>query len=188
MKYSKLRRTKQYNDSVRADGRALTKSSFEFLYGVILLVLAAVAVFSSFFRVVSYTKKSGNTTKSYSVVTVSYNYVPHSGDIVCVDVGTSFSDAKVIAGENEKILMGTGKSDAVNCVQYNGARYFSYEELEEAIGGLDVPKDYVLLSSNIDPSGDLRIGELIPKERVAGKVGFILYPFSMFGRTADYLK
>ena len=188
MKYRKLRRTERYIDDARSDGLALTKSSFEFMYGVILLVLAIAVIFTTFFRIVSYTKMVGSIKKSYSVVTVSYNYTPRSGDIVCVDVGDSYSDAKVIAGEKDKILMGTGKSDAVNCIQYNGARYFSYEELEEAIGELNVPKGYVLLSGDLDPSGELRIGELIPKERVSGKVGFIIYPFSMFGRTADYLK
>ena len=87
-----------------------------------------------------------------------------------------------------RTVMGTDRSTSVNCVQFEGKRYFDYEELKTKLRKPVVPKGYVLLNGDFTSSEELVVGELVPREYITGKVSTVLYPFSLFGRSADYLK
>ena len=187
MKTKKSKKTPRYRKADQADGRMITRSAFELFFLLMMLVFLLAAVFSTFFRIVTFSKKAGDRMQMYSVVTDNRPSSFQTGDIVSVDIGNSVSGAEVLATEGEQIILGTDKTDSVNCVLHQDVRYFSYEELQEAIGGIQVPDGYVLLNGDLTSTDELSVGELVRKEIVTGKVEFILYPFSLFGRTADYL-
>ena len=187
MKYSEIRKTKRYRTERAADGNALTKSAFEVLLVFIILLFITAFVFTVFFRVVTFTKKLDNRLQSYSVVAMPQEEYGR-GDIVSVKTDNNISAGEILAVEGEKIVIGTDKTKSVNCIQYKGTRYFTYEELKAEISDLAVPKNYALLNGDFTSSEQLLVGELVPLEYITGRVSFVIYPFSLFGRSADYMK
>ncbi len=187
MKYSEIRKTKRYRAERAADGKALTKSAFEVLLVFIVLIFLAAFVFTVCFRVVTFSKKLDNRLQTYSVVTLPQQRY-EQGDIVSVKTENNISAGEILALEGEKIVIGTDRSKSVNCVQYKGTRYFTYDELREEISDLTVPKGYALLNGDFTSSEQLLVGELVPLDYITGKASFVIYPFSLFGRSADYMK
>ncbi len=187
MKYSQIRKTKRYKTERAQDGAALTRSAFEFLLIVIVLILGTAIVIAVFFPVVSFSKKVDDRTQLYSVMTTRTDSFS-VGDIVSVKSEHNISAGEILALEGEEIVMGTDRSTSVNCVQFEGKRYFDYEELKTKLRKPVVPKGYVLLNGDFTSSEELVVGELVPREYITGKVSTVLYPFSLFGRSADYLK
>ncbi len=187
MKYSEIRKTKRYRTERAADGNALTKSAFEVLLVFIILIFVIAVVFTVFFRVVTFTKKLDDKLQTYSVVTASAdNY--QKGDIVSVKTENNISAGEIIALHGQKIVIGTDREKSVNCVQFEDKRYFTYDELKEKIPDLTVPEGYVLLNGDFTSSEKLLVGEIIPLEYITGKAEYVIYPFSLFGRSADYMK
>lgn len=187
MKYSEIRKTKRYRTERAADGIALTKSAYEVMLVFIILLFVTAFVFTFFFRVVTFTKKLDNRMQYYSVVSIPRNEY-ELGDIVSVKTENNISAGEILALEGEKIVIGTDRTKSVNCVQFRGTRYFTYEELKEDISDLAVPEGYALLNGDFTSSEKLLIGELVPLDYITGKVSFVIYPFSLFGRSADYMK
>lgn len=187
MKYSQIRRTKRYRTERAADGVALTRSAFELLFGCILLLFIGAVIFGLVFPMVIFSKKTDNKLQSYSVVTVRDDHF-YQGDIVSLKTENHITAGEILALEGDRIVIGTDRNKSVNCIQYNGKRYFSYEELGTVLKEPIVPKGYVLLNGDFTSSEELSVGEIVSRDYITGKVSFILYPFSLFGRSADYLK
>ncbi len=187
MKYSEIRKTRRYKRERAADGMAVTRSAFETLLVFMLLLFAAAAVLLVFLNVVTFNKVLDGNVQNYSVVTVKADDLK-KGDIVSVKTEKNISAGEIIAFEGEKIAIGTDPEKNVNCVQIGGQRYFSYEELGKVLDEFVVPKGYLMLNGDLNSSESLVVGELVPESYVTGKASIVLYPFSLFGRSADYLK
>ncbi len=187
MKYSEIRKTKRYRSERAADGNALTKSAYEVMLVFIVLVFVTAFVFTVFFRVVTFTKKLDDKMQPYSVVTIPQEKY-EIGDIVSVKTENNISAGEILALEGQRIVIGTDRTKSVNCVQYKGTRYFTYDELKKELNDLAVPGGYVLLNGDFTSSEKLLVGELVPLEYITGKASFVIYPFSLFGRSADYMK
>ncbi len=187
MKYREIRKTKRYRTERAADGVALTRSAFQLLFGFILLLFIGAVIFGLIFPTVIFSKRADNRLQHYSVVTVRDDRFQR-GDIVSLKTENHITAGEILALEGDRIVIGTDRTKSVNCVQYNGTRYFSYEELNKALQEPIVPKGYVLLDGDFTSSEELSVGEIVPCSYITGKVRFILYPFSLFGRPAEYLK
>ena len=187
MKYSEIRKTKRYKTERAADGIALTRSAFQLLFGCILLLFIGAVIFGLFFPVVTFPKKSDNKMQNYSVVTVRSDDL-NKGDIVSVKTDHNITAGEILALEGERIVIGTDRTKSVNCVQYKGIRYFSYEDLRQALPEPVVPKGYVMLNGDFTSSEALSVGEIVSQKYITGKVSVVLYPFSLFGRSAEHLK
>ena len=187
MKYSEIRKTRRYKRERAADGMAVTRSAFETLLVFMLFLFAAAAVLLVFLNVVTFNKVLDGNVQNYSVVTVKADD-RQKGDIVSVKTEKNISAGEIIAFEGEKIAIGTDPEKNVNCVQIGGQRYFSYEELGKVLDEFVVPKGYLMLNGDLNSSESLVVGELVPESYVTGKASIVLYPFSLFGRSADYLK
>lgn len=188
MKYREMKKTKRFRSDLVKEGRALTKTAFELVLVFAVILFVFVFVFSVFFRVAGFTKKTADGTQYYSIVNTYNTDSVKAGDIVCVDIGRYVNCAEVLAVEGEQIILGTDKKNSVNCVLFNNVRYFSYEELREALGSIIVPEGYVLLKGDITSGESLSMGELVKKDIISGRAEFVFYPFSLFGRTADSIK
>ena len=187
MKYSEIRKTRRYKRERAADGAALTRSAFETLLVFMILLFIAAAVLLVFLNVVSFSKLLDGKMQNYSVVTVKADDLK-IGDIVSVKTEKNISAGEIIGFAGDKIVIGTDPEKSVNCVQINGVRYFSYEELGKVMDEFVVPEGYLMLNGDFSSSEVLVVGELVPLNYVTGKASWVLYPFNLFGRTADYLK
>ena len=187
MKYSEIRKTKRYKTERAADGVALTRSAFQLLFGCILILFILTVVFGLILPVVTFPKKSDNKLQYYSVVTVQADRL-QKGDIVSVKTEHNITAGEILAVAGDKIVIGTDRTKSVNCIQYEGTRYFSYEELKKVLPERTVPDGYVLLNGDFTSSEELSVGELVCCDYITGKVSFVLYPFSLFGRPSEYLK
>ena len=81
MKYKEIRKTPRYRSERAADGLAITRSAFQLLLGVILLMFILSVIFIALLPIVTFQKKSGDRLQYYSVVTVRSDDF-HKGDIV----------------------------------------------------------------------------------------------------------
>jgi len=187
MKYKEIRKTPRYRSERAADGLAITRSAFQLLLGVILLMFILSVIFIALLPIVTFQKKSGDRLQYYSVVTVRSDDF-HKGDIVSLKTDQHITAGEILALEHEKIVIGNDKTQSVNCVQYQDKRYFTYEELSSVLKDAEVPEGYVLLNGDLNSSEELSVGELVSEDYITGKVSMVLYPFSTFGRSADYLK
>ena len=149
--------------------------------------LGIIVIFIALLPIVTFQKKSGDRLQYYSVVTVRSDDF-HKGDIVSLKTDQHITAGEILALEHEKIVIGNDKTQSVNCVQYQDKRYFTYEELSGVLKDAEVPEGYVLLNGDLNSSEELSVGELVSKDYITGKVSMVLYPFSTFGRSADYLK
>ncbi len=188
MKFTSVKNKKLHKKESSADSNDLTRSAFELFYVFAVLLFSATIVFTVFFRIVTFQKNSSGRMRTYSVVSLPGSNGYKAGDIVSVDVGENVSAAEIIALEGEEIVIGANIDNAVNCVLYKDVRYFSGEELEQILDGRRVPKGYVMLDGDITGSQELRVGELIKKSDITGKVRFVVYPFSFFGKDAADIK
>ncbi|GEM_PF-6910661 len=187
MKYSEIRKTPRYRSERSADGVAISRSAFELLFGAIILMFVLALVFLLFFPIVTFQKKSEDKLQTYSVVTIrSDNY--RQGDIVSVKTEQNITAGEILALEGEKIVIGTDRTKSVNCVQYQDKRYFTYEELAAVLKEPVVPKGYILLNGDLTSAEELSVGELVQSDYITGKATMVLYPFSLFGRSAGHLK
>ncbi len=187
MKYSEIRKTKRYKNERAADGVALTRSAFQLLFVCIVLLFITVLILGLACPMVTFSKKSDHKLQYYSVVTMRADDWT-KGDIVSVKTQNSITAGEILALEGENIVIGADKSRSVSCVQYEGKRYFSYEDLRNALKEPVVPEGCVLLNGDFTSSEQVSVGEIISRDYITGKVRFVLYPFSLFGRPADYLK
>ena len=187
MKYSEIRKTRRYKRERAADGAALTRSAFETLLVFMILLFIAAAVLLVFLNVVSFSKVLDGKVQNYSVITVEANDLK-MGDIVSVKTEKNISAGEIIGFAGDKIVIGTDPEKNVNCVQIGGVRYFSYEELSKVMDEFVVPEGYLMLNGDFNSSESLVVGELVPMSYITGKASVVLYPFNLFGRTADYLK
>lgn len=182
MKFTSAKNKNLHKTALLRDSNDLTRSAFELFYVFVIVIFALAIVFSAFFRIVTFRKSSNGNAVTYSVVSVPAVKEYKRGDIVSVSLGGNVSVGKVIALEGEDIIIGININDSVNCVVYDNVRYFSSEELEQKLKERVVPDGYIMLDGDIMDSQELHVGELVRKADITGKVGFVIYPFSLFGK------
>ena len=188
MKWKKARKKPLYVQNEAQDSLDLTKSAFELFFVILMLFFVLVFIFTVCFRIVTFEKKNNGKLRTYSFVSSHGVETFQKGQIVSVDSGVKVTAGEIVALEGETIRIGRDGENAVNCVTYQDKRYFSNEELEEALPGLTVPKGYVLLDGDITRSEELRVGEMVRQEYVIGEARFRIYPFSLFGKEPDAIR
>ncbi len=187
MKYKDIRKTKRYKAERAADGNVLTRSSFELLYAVIIVVFVFAVVFGTFLRIASFDKKLDNSTQSYSVISLeadSYN----KGDIVTYKDSGRICAGEIVGADGDKILFGTDPARSFNRIEYKNRFFYTSEELENEFGHSLVPEGCVLINGDLTRSENQIVGVIVCEDDITGRASYIVYPFSLFGRTADYLK
>lgn len=183
---SKMRK-KSYRRRASEDSRDLTRSAYELCYVLIILTLLSTAVVCICFRLVTFEKKIGGMMNTYCVASLRFAGEDYGiGDMVSVDTGSSVSAGMLIAREGDEIQFGYGDND-VNCVRYENKQYFSIDELKAVFPEAVVPDGCVMLDGDITDSQELCIGEIVRKDYLIGRVRFVIYPFSLFGREATYI-
>ena len=187
MKLMSNKKKKSYRRRSAEDSRDLTRSAYELCYVLILLAVFGTAIICLCFRLVTFEKKIGNVMTTYCVASMRFAGEDCGiGDMVTVDTGSSVSAGMLIAREGDAIEFGYGDND-VNCVRYENKQYFSLEELKTAVPEAAVPDGYVMLDGDITDSQELCVGEIVRKDYIIGRVRFVIYPFSLFGREAAYI-
>lgn len=173
---------------IRSDKEAVKKSIFEWALFVFLLVIVLVTVFSTVLRVTPIKLSVGEEVCDITVVVSRFQYTAQRNDPVVFKVDGVFTAGYVIARENSEIHLGTGKSGEIDHLIYNGASYFSADELKEALPDGKVPDGYVLLTKDLSMDSRYRVGILVSENDIYGRMDWVLYPFSLLGRDAGYYK
>lgn len=187
MKYKEIRKTRRYKKEKAADGSVLTRSSFEFLYVVIIVMFLFALIAGSFLRVVSFNKKLNDSGQNYSVVTIkSDDY--KKGDIITYKSHGKLSAGEIVGEKGDVIRFGTDPFHSFNRIEYKNKLYHDPDELGSVLEDSAVPDGYVLINGDLTSSENQIVGELVCENDITGRAAYIVYPFSLFGRTADYLK
>lgn len=188
MKWKDAKNKPLYKRREANDGHDLTKSAFETFFVIVLIIFALVFIFSVFFRIVTFDKRSGDKIQTYSYVCSKHADTLKKGEIVSVDTGYSVSAGEITGLKGDAIVIARTGDEAVNCVTYNGKRYFSDDELAEVLPKLSVPEGYVMLNGDITNSDELRVGDLVKEENIVGQAKFLIYPFRYFGKDPATIK
>lgn len=180
MKWSTARKKPLYIRQEQSDSRDLTKSAFELLFVIILLLFAIVLFFSVFFRIVTFERNSKSKTQTYSLVCSKSVGQLQKGMIVSADTGSSLLAGEIIGLEGESILIGDDVRETVGAVIYRNQTYTSNEELTAVLPERKIPTGYVMLDCDIALEDELCIGTLVRQKDIEGEAKFLIYPFSLF--------
>ena len=180
MKKKESRGWQKKNDS--ADSRKILRTSFQWLYAVILIFFGAVFLFTVVFRVSSFTIRTDSRDVRASVLVSYLGYSPAVGDYVTVVSRYSNFLGQVAACQGDDIAVGTDKNSLAGCITYKNKNFFSSDELMQYLKEMKVPKGYVLVVDMIPENGYFRVGELIRQDQVVGMAECFVYPFDMLGK------
>lgn len=169
------------------DDKIFLRTSFQWLYAVILLLYGFVFLFTIVFRISSFHINNQYGTRTASVLVSSMNHPPESGDQITVSDGYSVFLGKVTAVSGETISVGSERDSFANCITYNNKNYFSSEELQNVLKDMKIPEDHFLVTDINTEKGYFRIGEIISKKQIIGKAECFVYPFSMLGKPVSQL-
>ena len=82
----------------------------------------------------------------------------------------------------------TATTEVITCRDIDGRTETDVGTDGKVLDEFVVPEGYLMLNGDLNSSESLVVGELVPESYVTGKASIVLYPFSLFGRSADYLK
>lgn len=180
MKWSTARKKPLFRQQEEKDALDLTKSAFELLLVIILLLFATVLFFSVFFRIVTFQRLSRDKVQTYSLIcSKSINHL-QKGLIVSADTGDSLLAGEVIGLEGEKIRIGDDVHETVGAVIFRHQTYVSDEALRKVLPELTIPEGYVMLDCDIALEDQLCVGTLVRRKDLEGEAKFLIYPFSLF--------
>ncbi len=165
-----------------ADSRKILRTSFQWLYAVILTLFGAVFLFTAVFRVSSFTVRTDSREVKASVLVSYIGYSPTIGDHVTVVSRYSNFIGQVAACQGDVIAIGTDKNSLADCITYKNQNFFSSGDIKQYLKDLKIPKGYVLVVDMIPENGYFRIGELIREDQVVGRAECFVYPFDMLGK------
>ena len=169
------------------DERLLLRTSFQWLYAVILLLYGFVFMFTVIFRVSSFKLDTPYGIKNAGILVSSIGYSEQIGDKVTVSGHSSAFLGQITALSGEKISVGSDKDSFANCITYKNKNYFSSEELREVLQDMKIPQDCVLITDINSQNGYFRVGEIISKKQIIGKAECFVYPFNMLGKPVTQL-
>ena len=169
------------------DSKKILRTSFQWLYAVILLLFGFAILFTVVFKISSFRVNKGSETKNACVLVSSIGYSPAVGDKVTVSSGNSGFLGQISALSGTEISFGSDKNSFANCIVYENKSYFSPEELKEVLKNMKVPQNCVLVTDITSENGYFRIGEIVPESRISGRAECFVYPFNMLGKPIDKL-
>ena len=169
------------------DDKVLLRTSFQWLYAVILLLYGFVFMFTVIFRVSSFYVNNQYGMKNAAVLVSSVGYSPEPGDRITVSDGYSAFLGQVAAFSGETVSVGSDKNSFANCITYQNKNYFSSEELQTVLKDMKIPEDHILVTGISSENGYFRVGEIISTKQVIGRAECFVYPFSMLGKPVSQL-
>ncbi|MDD6489132.1 MAG: hypothetical protein PUG48_04885 [Clostridia bacterium] len=162
------------------DNTAITRTTFEWFYFVIIVVLISGFVFSFVFRI---SEISLRENEKISVLVSSFGYRACTGDEVVVRNKNTGYKAHIIAVGGQTITT-YGYDFAVDGVlpenihQANG--------VSELCGNkMKIPDGYVLTASDDLSGNGTYTAELIKEDNIYGKIHSVIYPIKYFNKSVD---
>lgn len=172
-----------YNDRI-----ALTKSTFEWFYAVVITVLIAGFVFSFVFRICFIAEKN---KEAVGLMLSADTSRPITGDNIVVSNNGKQYIAKMIADEGQKIIADSKNSEfSVDFVQIKYISQSTVEELEKLCdGNMSVPDGYAVVLTYLDYSENNHLtAQLIKTGQISGKIHSVLYPIVYFGKSVNAVR
>ena len=100
------------------DSKKILRTSFQWLYAVILLLFGFVILFTVVFKVSFFRVNKGSETKNAFVLVSSIGSSPAVGDKVTVSSGNSGFLGQISALSGTEISFGSDKNSFANCIVY----------------------------------------------------------------------
>ena len=170
---------RKYNDA--DDNTAITRTVFEWLYFVIIVVLIAGFVFSFVFRISEIHLKDDKTV---SVLISSLGYRACSGDEVAVQNNNIRYKAQVIAVGGQTLTTNENCDIALDGVLMKNIPQAS--GLDELCGSkMKIPDGYVLTASDDLSGNGTYKAELVTENNICGKINSVVYPIKYFNKSVD---
>lgn len=170
---------REYNDA--DDNTAIIRTTFEWLYFVIVVVLIAGFVFSFVFRISEISLKEN---EKISVLISSLGYSVCTGDEVAVQNKNIRYKAQVIAVGGQYITTDGDNDFAVDGVLMKNIH--KANGLSELCGSkMKIPDGYVLTASDDLSGNGTYIAELVSEDNIYGKINSIVYPIKYFNKSVD---
>lgn len=167
------------NDS--DDNTAIIRTTFEWLYFVIIVIILAGFIFSFVFRI---SEISLNDNKKISVLISSLGYSACSGDEVAVQNKNIRYKAQVIAVGGQTITTDGDNAFAVDGVLVRNIHNIS--GLSELCGNkMKIPDGYVLTASDDLSGNGTYKAELVAENNICGKINSVVYPVKYFNKSVD---
>lgn len=169
---------RKYNDA--DDNTAITRTAFEWLYFVIIVVLIAGFVFSFVFRISEISLKDN---KKVSVLVSSLGYRACSGDEVVIRNNNIRYKAQVIAVGGQTVTTNENSDIALDGVLMKNIHPNGLGEL--CGSKMKIPDGYVLAASDdLSGNGTYR-AELVSENNIYGKINSVVYPIRYFNKSVD---
>ena len=172
----------------KSDHADLTKSAFEWMKAVFVILILSEILCMTVIHINTASATINDNTQEYRVATISVMYTPTVNDFVVVRTTNETFIGCIIADEGEKINLGQGNKNRIDILIYDGRNFFSPEELEEEIGNMKIPESWCMVDTELTGQSKIRVARLVKKEQIAGKMSFVVYPFSLFGRNQYYFR